>query len=231
MHSLRNHPPNTPARLRILPDGKHIAPAADDDIWSCNERFKIFPHEDFSADFVPLLANRPAGKQVAIDCGSFIGDHASQFVAHGLDTWAIEPFFDSFVCLCYNSPESHNIHAAAGDGRMISLVHEHPGTNHGMRSVSMNNPSERTVRLDDLQLGRVDLLKIDVEGCEEWVLNGAEKIIKAFRPVILIESFDSALRARGSSHEKLEAKLKSLGGQMRLVGERNAPKFDWVCHW
>ncbi|MGS0895041.1 FkbM family methyltransferase [Burkholderia stagnalis] len=45
----------------------------------------------------------------------------------------------------------------------------------------------RQIRLDDLDLKRVDLLKIDVESMEIDVLLGAREIIKSSRPLIWVE--------------------------------------------
>lgn len=45
----------------------------------------------------------------------------------------------------------------------------------------------RSVALDDLNLDKIDLLKIDVEGAELEVLYGAIKTINKYRPRILIE--------------------------------------------
>lgn len=57
--------------------------------------------------------------------------------------------------------------------------------------------------LDDLvsrlQLNRVDLLKLDVEGSELKALQGAARTIEIHRPVILLEAFDAALKHQGSS--------------------------------
>lgn len=232
MHKLNACPPDGRINLRFLPDGKHLAPAADNDIWGCNEKFKAFPHEDFSAEFVPLINKRNRlNNLVAVDCGAFIGDHAQQFSRHGMLTWAIEPFLDAFTCLCYNSPDSHNILGVAGDGRKCRLVHECPGTNHGMRYVMEDPGGEPSIRIDDLNLPWLDLIKIDVEGCEEWVLDGANKMIKRYRPVLLVESYDDVLKTHGSSKEKLESSLRSLGYTLKVLGDYNALKFDWLCYY
>ena len=43
------------------------------------------------------------------------------------------------------------------------------------------------VSLDSQNFKRVDFIKIDVEGMELEVLNGASKILKRSRPVMLVE--------------------------------------------
>jgi hypothetical protein len=48
----------------------------------------------------------------------------------------------------------------------------------------------RAIRLDDLAREegiRPDVLKIDVEGAELWVLQGAREILREARPLILLE--------------------------------------------
>jgi len=47
----------------------------------------------------------------------------------------------------------------------------------------------RTMMLDNLGFDRLDLMKIDVEGMETNVLNGAKNSIAKFRPLIFIEYF------------------------------------------
>ena len=44
------------------------------------------------------------------------------------------------------------------------------------------------VRLDDLSLGRCDLIKVDVEGMECDVLEGARETIARYRPVLFVEN-------------------------------------------
>lgn len=59
------------------------------------------------------------------------------------------------------------------------------------RSVICDGAQSVTVatrRLDDLGLGPVGLIKIDVEGHEGAVLRGAERTIETHRPAILVEA-------------------------------------------
>ena len=55
----------------------------------------------------------------------------------------------------------------------------------------------------DLGLTRLDLLKLDIEGAETHALRGAARVLREFRPVILLEVSPRSLLAQGSSREEL----------------------------
>lgn len=59
------------------------------------------------------------------------------------------------------------------------------------------------MRLDDLvqseKLGRVDVIKMDIEGAELAALRGASETIQRFHPVVLLELSDRALQHQHSS--------------------------------
>ena len=61
-----------------------------------------------------------------------------------------------------------------------SLSSDKVSENYGQVSVE-------TLRLDDMDVGRVGFMKIDVEGFEMQVLDGASKIIARDKPVMIIE--------------------------------------------
>ncbi|WP_431235204.1 FkbM family methyltransferase [Mycolicibacterium psychrotolerans] len=65
----------------------------------------------------------------------------------------------------------------------------------------------RATSIDDffpsLNFESLDFLKIDVEGHESKVLQGASETIKRFRPVILCESENRHLRSQGDSVERI----------------------------
>ncbi|GAC1398762.1 MAG: FkbM family methyltransferase [Chloroflexota bacterium] len=72
-----------------------------------------------------------------------------------------------------------------------------------------------TVRLDDIvrdeSCRRVDFVKIDVEGAEVRVLDGARSMIEKFLPAFLIEVSDSALRGQGTSTNEIYDRLNAYG--------------------
>ena len=60
----------------------------------------------------------------------------------------------------------------------------------------------------DLDLARVDFVKIDVEGAEASVVYGARHVLTTMRPILLLEINDNALRAQSTSGEVLLATLR-----------------------
>ncbi len=109
----------------------------------------------------------------------------------------------------------------------ISTIDEHnPGRN---RILSEGKTEEREfevleqyqIEVDtldsvvaELELKRVDLVKIDVEGFELKVLQGAQKVLSDFNPKLFIELDDNHLRSQGSSAKIL---LNFLAGLKYLL--------------
>jgi FkbM family methyltransferase len=79
-------------------------------------------------------------------------------------------------------------------------------------------PVERLdLAVDRLGISRVDVVKIDVEGAEMQVLEGARRTLAGHRPVLLVEANDQALRAQGTSTDALLAFLRDELGYSILV--------------
>ena len=71
-----------------------------------------------------------------------------------------------------------------------------------------------------LALGRVDVVKIDVEGAELKVLNGMRDLLRTARPVLLIEANEEALRRQAASTAAMIALLRELGYEIRVFSGR-----------
>ena len=82
------------------------------------------------------------------------------------------------------------------------------------------------VTLDDLwrthTLRAPDLLKIDAEGAELQVLQGAAALLRDSMPVILFEVNDTALEASGASRAELEQWLTSFGYRLYRLDDATA---------
>lgn len=90
----------------------------------------------------------------------------------------------------------------------------------------------KTVSLDDFsvktQLPKVDFLKIDTDGYDEQVLQGAENLIKRDHPFLMVEFSGSLLEKVGSSIALLAGRMESLGYGPFFLLERDQPptRFD-----
>lgn len=98
-------------------------------------------------------------------------------------------------------------YAHEGQNTLGDFVHTNIECSH-MEQVALK-------RLDDLideeRLRQVDIIKLDVEGAEFSVIDGAQRTLAKFSPLLLLELLDAALRYQGSSVEEVLALLKSLG--------------------
>lgn len=74
--------------------------------------------------------------------------------------------------------------------------------------------------LDDIvkenPLERLDFIKIDVEGAELKLLQGAATTLRRYRPLLLLEVADRTLRQQGSSREQLLDYLRTLDYELYI---------------
>lgn len=96
----------------------------------------------------------------------------------------------------------------SGDGRFVETVR---------RQVSIDSfCRERGLK--------PDLIKIDVEGAEVQVLEGARQTLSAARPLIVLSVHPRQLRDLGESVEKLGRLIGELGYQVRTADDRPTTK-------
>ena len=141
---------------------------------------------------------------------------------------AIEPFLDAFECAQINAPDALMIHAAAGNGEIVQLEYRCHSDNHGMRSVHPNGGAQgfpfKSLRVDDLGIQVLHLLKIDSEGSEPRIIDGAASTISRLRPVLMVEANPHFIGQEGCA--KLKLQIESLGYAVKGVPQTNA--WDWI---
>jgi FkbM family methyltransferase len=76
----------------------------------------------------------------------------------------------------------------------------------------------------DLQLDRLDLVKVDIEGAEATLLAGAAKTLEGFRPVLMLELEDRHLARFGTTVADVVADLAELDYLPRTWQGRWAPR-------
>lgn len=133
---------------------------------------------------------------VIVDVGSHIGNHAIFYekFLQPKKLILIEPNEDSIKLLQKNL-EINNIslqditlyQAAIGAKKGFARLSQQ-NQNTGASSIKINNSGDIEVfPLDELIQEKIDFIKIDVEGMEFDVLDGAKNIIKLYQPKIYIE--------------------------------------------
>ena len=70
------------------------------------------------------------------------------------------------------------------------------------------------ITLDSLEVDKVDMIKIDVEGYEMEVLKGAEKMLQSIK--FLMIELNNNTKNYGSSNIEIEKHLESLGFKVLL---------------
>jgi FkbM family methyltransferase len=90
----------------------------------------------------------------------------------------------------------------------------------------------RSLRLDDWirdrGCDRIDFLKIDVDGFEPDVLEGAGDVLRAFGPTLLMEFSPHVIEERGRSFGDLTGMLRDLGYGCRSLSGRPLPLDDSI---
>lgn len=122
----------------------------------------------------------------AVDVGANVGLWSRLMVMDFDKVTAIEPVKEHRACFVKNVEGAELIPLGVGarQGRVrICIPSDH------VMSAYIADEGELVdiVPLDDLDLGAIDFLKIDIEGYEYQCIIGGEKIIRNSRPVIILE--------------------------------------------
>ncbi len=147
---------------------------------------------------------------VAVDGGAHVGSWSKFLAGRFSSVVSYELAPDTFYCLKKNMQDLKNvqvIHAALGHepGR-VGVA----GAGHTLGRCVGEGDSVERVTLDDQKLPSLGFLKLDLEGYEYYGLKGAEKTIRKFMPVILVEEKGHDSRF-GISPRAATEFLKSLG--------------------
>ncbi len=165
---------------------------------------------------------------IIIDVGSNIGQTAmtlanmtfDKAIIYGFepDPVNFEKAIKNLKLNTFRNIKYQNIGLGAKKGELFLRV-DTP-TNRGGNRIDQQNKSENSIeikieRLDDLVLDmnieKIDLIKIDVEGFELEVLKGAENVLRKHKPLLFIEVDDKNLLQQGASSFKLINFLNNIG--------------------
>lgn len=132
----------------------------------------------------PYLGQR----RVAVDCGAHVGYWSRRLAADFESVIAFEAEPSHAACHRRNVPAAHvTLHEVALSNHNGTVNFVTTLLNSGMSHVSEQGEPRPCRTLDSYNLHSVDLIKIDVEGHELAVLEGAAQTIQSHHPVLFIE--------------------------------------------
>lgn len=176
-----------------------------------------------------------ARRRIAIDVGANIGLWSRVMCLDFREVIAFEPVPAYLECLRLNAPEAEAHFVALGAGRgYVNLVNTTSGSC-GDTRVEMPDDGPGTEAahqvgvnpLDEYGLEGVDLIKIDCEGYEQFVCEGALETLRRCRPVVIVEQKPGhASKAYGLDDQGARKLLESIG--MKVHAEMSG---DFIMGW
>jgi FkbM family methyltransferase len=174
----------------------------------------------------------------AVDFAHLVGDSG---VVH-----SFEPQRIIYYQLCanvflngLNNVYCHNEAVGNEDGNtMIETpdYFEKGGVNFGaVEIVSEDGEGVKSTRIDSREFNDVVFIKIDVQGYESFVIEGAKETINKHRPYLFVEFEDHLLQKFNSSESKLKLQIEELGYNVIQFQEGVAYQsysgkcLDYVC--
>jgi FkbM family methyltransferase len=168
--------------------------------------------------------------RTALDIGANVGLWSRDLVQHFDRVVAFEPVAMFRECLEKNVPNSKlwiSPYALGDQDTTVRMNITQGNTGHThVDPASIGQGDTQIVRLDNLAIEDVDYIKIDCEGFEYRVLQGAEQTIKNHRPVVVIEQKPHDAYSQEYGQFAAIELLKSWG-MIRL----DQLKDDWIMGW
>lgn len=187
---------------------------------------------DFDGHLLPRVLPYIKPGMTVVDVGAFIGDHTHAYAKAviGVDSGrvlAFEPNAWPFEALKRNM-QGHG-HVECINKGLSSF----PGTmsieqspNAGASHLVAGGDVEVTT-LDSYGLHACDLIKIDAEGLEMFILQGAWQTIARHNPVLVLEINLGALAKNGTIPDDIYSWLRLRG--YKIHGVEKGPQFDIIC--
>ena len=196
-------------------------------------KHSIVEGEAWEEHVIEVLERHVVPGTVALDVGAHIGTHTlvmARLIGPRGRVYAFEPqrkiyreLFHNLRLNGANNVEPLRFALGAGAPRIIHMNPTVEG-NEGGTGVGQGGDRAEMRSLDSFRFREVSLIKIDVEGFEDQVLDGAARTLRRERPVVVIEiqggsRYETATPEIRARIDDTRAKLERLG--YRVTGLRN----------
>lgn len=167
-----------------------------------------------------LEALAPAQRKMAFDVGGHVGLWSRVLAESFATVHAFEPVSELRACFEANVTHSNvMVHPHAISNTIGVLWMRPTAENSGNSHVSVDGPEGceqvDAIRLDDFcevfNIDRVDFIKIDTEGYEYNVIEGARKLIERCHPMFMIEQKRGAAERYARGQFDAKTRLEKLG--------------------
>jgi FkbM family methyltransferase len=154
---------------------------------STDTHFKPSDWDTYQLYQYEFALENTTARRTAVDCGAHVGIMTHRMCKNFYTTHAFEPQWHEY--LEHNMQEYANwhLHTSLLSNTTGTQLFEVNSANTGNSSVSRSGTPRECTTLDSYELRGVDLIKIDVEGHELELLQGAERTIALTKPVLLVE--------------------------------------------
>lgn len=185
---------------------------------------------DFDAPETHLLIKIVKPGWIVMDVGANIGYYSlllSRLVGSKGTVYAFEPAAETWKRLLrtieLNRPTNifpSKVALADRCGKVSFVTASATNTGKGRlaRSVAEGLETVDQITLDAFseqhQLKRIDFIKVDIEGCEERLLDGGRKTMARFKPSLIMEINPQALETLGATADSLISKLRKMGYEL-----------------
>lgn len=188
-------------------------------------------NRNYEVEVSNIFANTLKPGDIAIDVGANVGIFTSlmsDLVGEDGIVWAFEPGKHNFNLLKKNINGRNNVrlmNAAVGDkNKNVELFFNLDGgdgnslwdpAHHGYNKVTSRHErikeTVKMVTLDSIVDFVPKIIKTDTEGCELMVLKGAKKLLKKYKPIVIVEINTFALKEMNTDKAEIYDYMRSLG--------------------
>lgn len=167
---------------------------------------------------IEVAMRHVSAPKVAVEIGAHIGTWTVSLAERFEHVIAFEPDPSNFLLLTMNTGALHNVRRfpmAVGPAALRVEIRNEPDGNSftgfcAEANGSLDKPWAPCIPLDCLNLPRLDLLKVDTEGAECFVFQGAQETIERCRPVVIFEENQCAVRYGGKRGDATDM-IKGMG--------------------
>jgi FkbM family methyltransferase len=177
---------------------------------------------------------------LAIDVGAHIGSYALRMAGRFKHVIAFEPnpFNRHILRLNLRLNKMRNVDvedAALSDTSEVSplFTQGSTGSTGSLNPLHYGLKYDRTVpvkvkKLDEFEIAKVDVIKIDAEGSELKILKGASQTIDRTMPILAIEVHQSKKSSVAACGCETCTYVSSLGYDLKVLGEFATTPTHWV---